>query len=111
MLACQCRQLPLTRRLASGGQMAFTNYILQTLICMTIFYGHGLALFGQVDRVRQFAIVLAIWAVQSISSPIWLRYFLFGPLEWLWRSLIYWQREPFRLHSELAQLVPNRNRA
>jgi uncharacterized protein len=106
MLACQSSQLTaLTRRLASVGRMAFTNYVLQTVICTTIFYGHGLGLFGQVDRVEQFEIVLAIWAVQLALSPIWLRYFLFGPLEWLWRSLTYWQREPFRRDSALAQLV------
>ncbi|MGA8491617.1 MAG: DUF418 domain-containing protein [Terriglobales bacterium] len=87
MLACQSRQLiPLTRWLASVGRMAFTNYILQTVVCTTIFYGHGLGLFGQLDRVQQFGIVLVIWAGQLVLSPIWLRYFLFGPLEWLWRS-------------------------
>lgn len=107
MLACQAQQLiPLTRRLASVGRMAFTNYILQTVACTTIFYGHGLGWFGQVDRVQQFGIVLAIWAAQLFLSPIWLRYFWFGPLEWLWRSLTYWQLEPFRRDSALAQLMP-----
>ena len=97
MLACQSRHLiSLTWRLASVGRMAFTNYILQTVLCTTIFYGHGLGLFGQVDRIHQLGIVQAIWAAQLILSPIWLRYFLFGPLEWLCRSLTYWQREIFR---------------
>ena len=109
MLACQSRQLiGLTRRLASVGRMAFTNYILQTVICTAIFYGHGLGLFGQLDRVHQFGIVLAIWAAQLILSPIWLRYFWFGPLEWTWRSLTYWEREPFRRDLVPAQLVPSR---
>ena len=106
MLACQSRQLiRLTRRLSSLGRMAFTNYILQTVVCTTIFYGHGLGLFGQIDRVQQFGIVLVIWAAQLFLSPIWLRYFLFGPLEWLWRSLTYWQREPFRRDPAPAQLM------
>ena len=74
--------------------MAFSNYILDTVICTTIFYGHGFGLFGKVERVWQFAIVVAIWALQLVISPIWLKYFLFGPLEWLWRSLTYWRREP-----------------
>jgi uncharacterized protein len=87
--------LVLTRRLAAVGRMAFTNYILHTAICTTVFYGHGFGLFGKVDRTGQFAIVLAIWALQLVISPIWLKYFLFGPLEWLWRSLTYWQWEPF----------------
>ena len=109
MLACQSRQLiPQTSRVASVGRLAFTNYVLQTVVCTTIFYGHGLGLFGQVDHVQQFGIVLAIWAAQLVLSPIWLRYFLFGPLEWLWRSLTYWQYEPFRRESVLGQLVPSR---
>jgi uncharacterized protein len=87
--------LRLTRRLAAVGRMAFTNYIMHTVICTTIFYGHGFGLFGRVPRVGQFAIVLAIWAIQLIVSPIWLRHFFFGPLEWFWRSLTYLQWEPF----------------
>ena len=75
--------------------MAFTNYILQTLICTTLFYGHGFGLFGKVERLGQLAIVLMIWGVQLILSPIWLRHFSFGPLEWMWRSLTYWTWEPF----------------
>jgi uncharacterized protein len=88
--------LPITRRLAAVGRMAFTNYIMQTVICTTIFYGHGFGLFGEFDRVSQFGVVISIWILQLVISPIWLRHFLFGPLEWLWRSLTYWQREPFR---------------
>ena len=89
------------QRLAAVGRMAFTNYIMQTVICTTIFYGHGLGLYGKVDRTGQFAIVLAVWAVQLAWSPAWLRRFRFGPLEWLWRSLTYWRREPMR-----QQLAP-----
>jgi uncharacterized protein len=100
MLASKTAVLsPLTHRLAAVGRMAFTNYIMHTLICTTIFYGHGFGLFGKVERIWQFAIVLAIWAVQLVLSPIWLKYFLFGPLEWLWRSLTYWQLEPLRRYS------------
>jgi len=96
MLACQsARLIPVTRRLAAVGRMAFTNYILQTLICTTLFYGHGFGLFGKVERLGQLAIVLMIWGVQLILSPIWLRHFSFGPLEWMWRSLTYWTWEPF----------------
>jgi len=93
--------LPLTRRLAAVGRMAFTNYIMHTIICTTIFYGHGFGLFGKVERVWQFAIVVAIWFVQLIVSPIWLKHFLFGPLEWLWRSLTYLQWEPLRRNSAM----------
>ena len=106
MLGCGREALsPVTRRLAAVGRMAFTNYILQTVICTTIFYGHGLGLFGKVQRVQQFAIVVAIWMIQLTVSPIWLRYFLFGPLEWLWRSLNYWTWEPFRRESKMSPIA------
>jgi uncharacterized protein len=96
MLLCQRGVSRLTRRLAAVGRTAFSNYILQTVICTAIFYGHGFGLFGEVDRVTQAGIVLAIWAFQLTLSPIWLRYFHFGPLEWLWRSLTYLRRQPLR---------------
>jgi uncharacterized protein len=97
MLACKSLLLrPATSRLAAVGRMAFSNYIFHTLVCTTLFYSHGVGLFGKVERWQQFAIVLVIWSFQLIASPIWLRHFYFGPLEWLWRSLTYWQFEPFR---------------
>ena len=85
----------LTRIWAAVGRMAFSNYILQTVIGTTIFYGHGLGLYGRVSRVGQLALVLCIWMVQMTISPLWLKHFRFGPLEWLWRSLTYWERQPF----------------
>ncbi|HXP42863.1 MAG TPA: DUF418 domain-containing protein [Candidatus Acidoferrales bacterium] len=91
--------LAITRRLAAVGRMAFTNYIMHTVLCTTIFYGHGFGLFSKVERIWQFSIVVAIWAMQLALSPVWLKHFLFGPLEWLWRSLTYWQWEPFRRHT------------
>lgn len=103
MLASKATALvPLTRRLAAVGRMAFTNYIMHTVVCTTVFYGHGLGLIGKVSRVGQLAIVLVIWAVQLLLSPIWLRHFLFGPLEWLWRSLTYLQWEPLRRNSDVG---------
>jgi uncharacterized protein len=86
----------LTARLAAVGRMAFSNYIFQTLAATTIFYGHGFGLFGSVDRTGQLAFVFAIWAVQLIVSPIWLRRYRFGPLEWMWRSLTYGRKQPMR---------------
>jgi uncharacterized protein len=83
--------------LSAVGRTAFSNYILQTLIGTTLFYGHGFGLFGDVSRVYQILIVVAIWMVQLFISPLWLRYFAFGPLEWLWRSLTYWRRVPLKI--------------
>lgn len=86
----------LQRALAAVGQMAFTNYIMQTIICNTIMLGFGFALFGRLQRYELYYIVFGVWIFQLIVSPLWLRYFRFGPLEWVWRSLTYWQRQPFR---------------
>lgn len=83
-------------RLAAVGRMAFTNYLGHTVICTTIFYGHGFGLFARTERWHQVLMVLAIWTLQLVVSPIWLRHFRFGPMEWLWRSLTYWERQPMR---------------
>ena len=85
-----------TGALSAVGRTAFSNYILQTVIATTIFYGHGLGLFGRVSRVEQAGVVVAIWAVQIVLSVLWLRFFRFGPLEWLWRTVTYGERQPLR---------------
>jgi uncharacterized protein len=84
------------RPVAAVGRMALTNYLLQTVICTTIFYGHGLGLFGRIDRAGQFAIVLGIWAFQLFASSAWLRYFAVGPIEWVTRLLVFGRRPAFR---------------
>jgi len=99
MLLCQ-RGWRLTP-VAAVGRMALSNYLLQTLICTTIFYGHGLALFGQIDRAGQFLIVLGVWAFQLLASSAWLSYFALGPVEWVLRWLIYGRR-PSLLRSSPA---------
>ena len=76
------------------GQMAFTNYLMQSLICAIIFYSIGFKLYGKLERNEVYLTVLAIWIFQIIFSHIWLRFFRFGPFEWLWRSLTYWKRQP-----------------
>ena len=86
-----------TKTLAAVGQMAFSNYILTSLICTTIFEGYGFGLFGKLQRYQLYGVVLLVWLAILIISPIWLRHFRFGPLEWLWRSLTYWGKQPFRL--------------
>jgi uncharacterized protein len=87
----------LVRRLAAVGRMALSNYLTHSIVCTTLFYGYGFGLFGMIHRTGLAAIVLAIWAFQLIISPIWLRYFRFGPAEWLWRSLTYWRFQPMRV--------------
>ena len=76
-------------RLRATGRMAFTNYIGMSVICTLIFNGHGLGLFGTLDRLEQFLIVISIWVLILIISPLVLKNYRFGPLEWLWRKLTY----------------------
>ncbi|MGC4100643.1 DUF418 domain-containing protein [Ferruginibacter sp.] len=78
------------------GQMAFTNYLSQSIFCAVIFYGIGFGLFGKLQRYEAYTVVLSIWLFQIIFSNIWMRYFLYGPFEWLWRSLTYWKKQPFK---------------
>jgi uncharacterized protein len=97
MLLCKSTILGFAKRvLAAVGQMALTNYLMQTIICTTVFYGHGFGAFGHFERTHQIATVLAVWIVQLIWSPIWMRFFRFGPFEWLWRSLTYLKAQPMR---------------
>lgn len=86
----------LMKSLRAVGQMAFTNYILQTVIATLIFFGYGLGYYDKLELYQLYFVVLGIWIFEMILSPIWLKYFRFGPLEWLWRSLSYWKRMPFR---------------
>jgi uncharacterized protein len=90
------------RNLSAVGQMALTNYLTQSLICMVLFTGAGFALFGQLDRYQLYYVVAAIWLAQLIWSPLWLRRFRFGPLEWVWRSLTYWKVQ--RMKTEVAEV-------
>lgn len=98
MLFCLWGGLPRLRlALAAVGRTALTNYLLQTILATAVFYGSGLGLFGSVERTGQLLIVLLIWAAQLVISPLWLRYFRYGPFEWLWRSLTYWRPQPMRV--------------
>ena len=72
------------------------NAIIPTVLCTTLFYGHGLGLFGSVERTGQVAIVVAVWIVQLIASSWWIKRFRFGPMEWVWRSLTYGRLQPVR---------------
>ena len=90
MLVCKTDWFPwLTCRLAAVGRMALTNYLMQSLLCTIFFNGYGFGFYGSFDRVRLYGIVVAVWSLQLWYSPLWLRYFRFGPVEWLWRSMTY----------------------
>ena len=81
----------LFRRLEAVGQMAFTNYIMQSVICTLFFFGYGLNYFAELQFYQLYLVAVAIWILQLIASPLWLQRFRFGPLEWVWRSLTYWK--------------------
>jgi uncharacterized protein len=92
----------LQRRLAAVGQMAFSNYIAHSLMYGFVFYGYGFNLFDKLQRYQLYFIVLGMWVFSLIASPMWLAHYRFGPLEWCWRSLTYWKRQPMRLAREGA---------
>ena len=83
-------------RFGAVGRMALSNYLLQSLVMTTIFYGYGLSLYGEVPRLALMLFVLGFIGVQLVLSPWWLARFRFGPAEWAWRSLTYWRRQPMR---------------
>lgn len=82
--------------LAATGRMAFTNYLTQSIIMTSIFYGGRGALMGKVDRPGLWALTAAIWLLQLIWSPLWLSRFEMGPFEWAWRCLTLGRRVPLR---------------
>ncbi|MBC8156270.1 MAG: DUF418 domain-containing protein, partial [Bacteroidetes bacterium] len=89
--------LPVQHALAAVGRTAFSNYVLTSLLCQFVFLWGPWKLYGTLEYYQQMYVVLAIWTVNIIFSTLWLRFFAFGPLEWLWRSLTYWKRQPFLL--------------
>jgi uncharacterized protein len=82
--------------LAAVGRMALTSYISHSIICGIIFYGVGFGLYGTMERHELYYIVFAIFAFQLIFSPLWLKYYRFGPIEWVWRSLTYLKTQPMK---------------
>jgi uncharacterized protein len=97
MLIFRSRLVPgLMKGLANVGQMAFTNYLMQSIICTLIFHGYGLGYYNKLQFHELYYIVAVIWIFQIIFSVVWLRYFKFGPFEWAWRSLTYWKKQPMQ---------------
>ncbi|MFQ5609648.1 MAG: DUF418 domain-containing protein [Woeseiaceae bacterium] len=93
----------ITARFAAVGRMALTNYLLHSVVMTTLFYGHGLGLYTEIPRMQQMVFVAGMLLVQLIVSPWWLARYRFGPVEWLWRSLTYWRRQPFRSSAGAAR--------
>jgi uncharacterized protein len=87
---------PIQRRLAAVGRTALSNYLLTTVLCQFIFVWGPWKLYGKLEYYQTLYVVCGVWAVNLIVSPLWLRVFEFGPVEWLWRSLTYGKRQPMR---------------
>ena len=91
-------QLSIARRFLSAfapiGRMAFTNYVLQSIIFGFIFFGYGLGQFSRMNAAMAFAIGVAVYMAQLVLSMWWLRRYCFGPIEWLWRTLMYGEAQP-----------------
>jgi len=78
------------------GRMAFTNYIMQSVIFGFIFFGYGLGYFGRLGAMHALLIGITVYSAQVLLSGWWLSRFRFGPLEWLWRTLMYGIRQPMQ---------------
>ena len=81
---------------AAVGRLSLTNYLMQSAICTTLFYGYGFGLYGQLGTAMTLLIGFAIFAMQMLLSSWWLKYFRLGPLEWLLRSFIYYRWQVLR---------------
>lgn len=82
--------------LAPIGRMALTNYLMQTILGIGIYYGVGLNLGGHIGPALFIPLGLAVYALQIIYSNWWLQHFNYGPFEWVWRQLTYGKRLPLR---------------
>ena len=89
------RQRGLLSSLAPIGRMALSNYLFQSVVCTLVFYGYGLGLYRKIGAAITPILTIIIYRVQVALSNWWLHRFRFGPVEWLWRSLIYGKRQPF----------------
>ena len=86
----------LVDRIAAAGRAAFTNYLGSSILLTGLFYGWGFGWFGSLSRIELWLVVFVMWAVMLAWSKPWLDRFAYGPMEWLWRSLARWERQPVR---------------
>jgi uncharacterized protein len=84
------------------GRMALTNYLLQSLICTTIFYSYGLGLYGRVGPLVGFFLGIVIYGLQIPFSRWWLSTHRYGPMEWIWRRLTYGSLQPGAIRTSSA---------
>ncbi len=82
-------------RLTAAGRMAFSNYLMTSIITTVLFCGFGFDLYGRLSRFGELAVVAGVWVFILAWSKPWLARFHYGPFEWAWRSLVRWKPQPF----------------
>jgi uncharacterized protein len=103
LLADKIHKRKLLFPLIATGRMALSNYLLQSIICTTIFYSYGFALYGKIRQSLCIVIAIIINAVLMLVSWLWLKWFRFGPFEWVWRSVTYLQIQPLFANRRLSK--------
>lgn len=93
--------------LANIGRMALSNYLSHSIICCAVFYGYGFGYYARVEFPQLWLVILAIWTFNFAFSAVWLRFFRFGPAEWLWRSLTYMTFQPIRRPKDDPAAAPS----
>jgi uncharacterized protein len=86
---------PLVNRFAAAGRMAFSNYLMTSVITTLVFCGFGLGLYGKLARHELLYVVAGVWLFIMAWSLPWLARFHYGPFEWVWRSVVKWRPQPF----------------
>ncbi len=94
---------------APAGRMALTNYLMQTVIAITLYYGIGFGLGAKFGPTIFIPIAVVVFTVQVMLSKLWLTYFRFGPMEWIWRQLTYGKLMPIRKSKKIIVKVPQHN--
>lgn len=99
LIVTQSSPGPLLQKIAAAGRVAFSNYILTSLVMTSIFYGYGFGLFGNVTRAQAYLFTIPMIILMMTWPKPWLRSHHYGPLEWLWRSLSKGRPVPLRIRS------------
>jgi uncharacterized protein len=95
LLIVRAGAAPAVNRLAAAGRMAFSNYLMTSIITTLVFCGFGLGLYGKLSRFQELGVVAGVWVFILLWSKPWLARFHYGPFEWAWRSLVKWSPQPF----------------
>lgn len=89
--------LPLpSRLLSSTGKCTLTCYVTQSMVFTFLLFGWGLGLAQDMGPWTCLCAAVAVFLLQALACRLWLAYFLYGPLEWLWRTATMCRMQPFR---------------